>query len=79
MKKYDFDYSKLKGRIYEKYGSLQSFASALDISKTAFYNKLSNKANITRADMIEWSGLLDIPLEEYKDYFFTLKVDSLQT
>ena len=68
-----YDYSKLKGRIYEKFGSLSAFIDKIDISSVAFYNKLGNKNDITRHDMTLWGELLEIDVSEYGAYFFVPK------
>lgn len=69
----DYDYSKLRGRIVEKYGSISNFADHLSISRTALNNKLSNRTDISREDIISWSKLLDILPDDYSAYFFTEK------
>ena len=38
-----FEYKKLRGRIIEKYGSLQRFAEELDISYVAVSKKMNGK------------------------------------
>ena len=70
-----FDYSKLRGRIVEKFGSIEAFASETSISNMSVSKKLNNKVAISRDDMIEWSGLLDIPLEEYGAFYFVKKLN----
>lgn len=72
-----FDYSKLRGRIVEKYGSIEAFASETSISNMSVSKKLNNKVAISRDDMIEWSGLLDIPLEEYGAFYFVQKLNDV--
>lgn len=72
-----FDYSKLRGRIVEKYGSIEAFASETSISNMSVSKKLNNKVAISRDDMIEWSGLLDIPLEEYGAFYFVKKLNDV--
>lgn len=70
---FDYDYSKLRGRIVEKYGSISSFADHLSISRTALNNKLGNRTDISRKDIICWSKLLEITPEDYPAYFFVEK------
>ena len=71
-----FDYSKLIGRIIEKFGTRRAFAEAVGISENSMSQKLSNKMAITTDDIMEWSKpeLLDIPHNHIGVYFFTLKV-----
>lgn len=71
-----FDYSKLRGRIVEKFGTITNFAERLSISRVSVDYKLNNKVQISRSDIIEWSKLLDISPEEYGIYFFTQKLNS---
>lgn len=70
------DYSKLRGRIVEKYGSLTQFSKEISISRTALDYKLHGKIEVSRKDILEWSNLLDIKPEEYGAYFFTEKVNN---
>ena len=72
-----FDYSKLRGRIVEKYGSISKFCDQLTLSRTSVDLKLNNKVDISRAEILEWSNLLDIKPEEYSSYFFTEKLNSV--
>ena len=69
-----YDYSKLRGRIVEKYGTLSAFAEELGTSLVVVSNKMNNKAGFTRADIEKWSGLLDISGMEYDAYFFAHQV-----
>ena len=69
-----FDYSKLRGRIVEKFGTMSMFAEHLNISEVALSKKLNNKTSISREDMILWSNALGIPLEEYGAFYFAQKV-----
>lgn len=73
-----FDYSKLTGRIIEKYGSRRAFANAYGISENAMSQKLSNKMAITTDDIMAWSApeFLDIPSDQIGVYFFKLKVQA---
>lgn len=70
-----FDYSKLRGRIVEKFGSIEAFSGKTKVSYISVSKKLNNKAPISRDDMIEWSRLLDIPIEEYGVFYFAEKLN----
>ena len=74
--KTEFDYSKLKGRITEKFGTRKAFAETLGISENSMSQKLSGKMAITTDDIRKWSSdeLLGIDAEEIGDYFFKTKV-----
>lgn len=73
----EFDYSKLRGRIVEKFGSIEAFSSETSISNISVSKKLNNKVPISRADMIEWSNLLEIPVEEYGLFYCTEKLNGV--
>jgi plasmid maintenance system antidote protein VapI len=60
----------LRGRIVEKYGTATAFAEALGIHKSQISAKLTNKIDITKSDIMEWSELLDINRSEIGEYFF---------
>jgi len=71
----EFDYSKLRGRIVEKFGTLGAFAQAAGITEVALSRKMNNKMSITRDDMIRWSELLDISLDDYGVFYFVRKLN----
>lgn len=66
-----YKYRKLRGKIVEKYGSQEKFSEVLGISKNSLSLKLNGKTGFSQADIIKWSGLLDIDVSEYGEYFFT--------
>lgn len=70
-----FDFSKLRGRIIEKYGTYGRFADAMGHSKAWVSVRLNNAVSwsadeIRRACMPD---VLDIPAEEITNYFFVPK------
>ena len=69
----NYDYSKLRGRITEKLGSLKNYAESLHLSDTAVSNKLKNKTAFSQDEILESikKEVLDIPKEEIALYFFT--------
>lgn len=69
-----FDYSKLKGRIIEMYGSLGSFASVMDWSLVTQQKKMKNRVPWTQRDIALACSALDINAEEIPAYFFAEKV-----
>ena len=75
-----FDYSKLNGRIVEKFGSQRAFAKALGKSEVIISRKLCGKAGITTRDIATWSSdkFLDIPGDQIGDYFFKVKVQDFE-
>jgi hypothetical protein len=64
-----FDYSKLRGRIIEKYGTLRDFAEALDVSQKTVTFKMKGYSGFSQADIVRWCDLLDIPVTEASLYF----------
>lgn len=68
-----FDFSKLRGRIVEKYGTCENFAAAVGTAKATMSGKLNNKVKITGQEIYKWSlpEFLDIAAEEIGVYFFT--------
>lgn len=76
----EFDYSKLKGRIIEKFGSQGEFAKAYGKTENTISKKLNGKSNISRQEILKMcqSNLLDIPAERIGEYFFTLKVQDVE-
>ena len=75
-----FDYSKLIGRIIEKFGSRGAFAAAYGISDVAMSKKLCGHIKISTSDIIKMSApdMLDIKPTEYHEYFFKLKVQEVE-
>lgn len=66
-----YTYNKLKGRIVEKYGTRQQFASVLGISTTSLSKKLNGLTGFNQKDICVWCKLLDIPETDVGLYFFT--------
>lgn len=69
-----FDYSKLKGRITEKYGTQERFAKEYGVTKQSISMKMNNKRRFTSDEIIGISKMLEIKKEEIGEYFFTKKV-----
>lgn len=74
MKKEMFDYSKLKGKIKEVFGTQSSFAKAMGLSSVSLSSKLNNVTNFTQIEINRACELLSIPVEFIPVYFFTEKV-----
>lgn len=70
----EFDYSKLKGRIVEKYGSQGNFAKEIPVSENQLSVYLTGKKRITTRLIDKMVVLLDIPEQDIGSYFFTQKV-----
>ena len=69
-----FDFSKLKGRIVEKYGSQSQFVKEYGVSENTFSMKMNNKVRFSSDDIIKLSAMLEISKEDVGEYFFTKKV-----
>lgn len=68
------DYSKLRGRIVEKFGTQTAFAEAMGTTRNTMSYKLKGVRIISTRDIEKWSEALDIPAKEIGLYFFTYKV-----
>ena len=68
-----FDYSKLRGRIREIYGTEEKFAKAVGITSASISGKLNGKNYFRQSQISKCCTLLDIPLEEVGKYFFCIK------
>lgn len=69
-----FDYSKLRGKIIEKYGTINNFSRAYGISLNSMSRKIQNKSRFSSDDIVKISNLLGIDKNDIGDYFFTKKV-----
>ena len=69
-----FDYSKLKGRIIEKYDSQSSFANAMEWSERTLSLKLNGKLFWKQSDICKAVNLLELSADDIQDYFFKAKV-----
>ena len=67
----DYDYSKLIGKIKEKFGTQAAFAEAMEMGESTLSLKLNNKAEWTQDEMSKAMDLLDIDHSEVRAYFFT--------
>lgn len=70
----EFDYSKLRGRIKEIFGSECKFAEKLKISDSALSSRLNNRTEFKQPEILQSLKYLQINEDEIKEYFFTQKV-----
>ena len=71
----NYDYSKLKGKIREVFGTQQKFADALEIANTTLSSKLNNIAPFTQLEIDKTCAIFNFKNgQDLKDYFFTSKV-----
>ena len=67
-----YNYSKLRGKIREKFDTQEDFAKAIGKSNSTISKKLNNMSDWTREEMVRACEVLDIPLEDASLYFFCL-------
>lgn len=72
----EYDYSKLIGRIAERFRTQVGFAAALGMSEHSLSVKLNSKIAWKQTEIMAACRLLDIPHDEIGNYFFNLKVQS---
>ncbi len=73
-----FDYSKLDGKITEKFGTRGAFAKEMEISERTLSLKMNAKVQWKHDEIHRACELLGIPVEEIPQYFFTLKVQGVE-
>lgn len=64
------DYSKLRGKIREKFGNQEAFAAALEMSPASVSSKLNGRTEWQSDEIVKACELLGIPLEQTWEYFF---------
>lgn len=72
-----FNYSKLRGRIVEKYGSQSDFAKAFGCSDRTLSLKMNGKRPWKQTEILSAIKLLELSEEDIQDYFFTLEVQNV--
>lgn len=70
----DYDYSKLRGKIRETYGTDAAFAEAMGMGRVSLSLKLNNKSEWAQDEMEKAMTLLNIPRQSVRAYFFTHNV-----
>lgn len=76
--KYQFDYSKLKGKIKEVCDTQSKFSKKLGISEQVLSKRLKNQVCFDSNEIFKIIEVLDIPKENVTEYFFTEKVEKTQ-
>lgn len=69
-----FDFSKLRGRIKEVFGTEKAFAEAMEIPASGISARLNGLVHFDGPEMHRAKELLGITDEEFVVYFFTPKV-----
>ena len=74
MSKTFFDYSKLKGRIVEVFGSQKAFTKAFGVTESTLSQKLNGRTYFMQTEIFKIAKLLQISPEDISAYFFTQRV-----
>ena len=69
-----YDYSKLCGKMVEKFKTQYRFAIALGISERSLSLRLNGKVSWRDVDITNAIKLLDLSVEDIPEYFFKEKV-----
>lgn len=69
-----FDYSKLKGRMKEKEISQEDLATRIGKNKSTVSLKFNNQGQFTQEEIVNISEILEIPVQQISEYFFTKRV-----
>lgn len=67
-----FDYSKLDGKISEKFGTRGAFAKAMGFSERTLSLKMSGQVPWKQPDMARACEILDIRKKDIPSYFFAV-------
>ncbi|MEY8282897.1 DUF739 family protein [Lachnospiraceae bacterium 50-23] len=73
-----FDYSKLCGRIREKFGTQAEFSRVMNMSERTLSLKLSGKRAWTQPDIGKAIKCLDLSESDIPVYFFKRKVQNIE-
>ena len=69
-----FNYSALRGRIVERYGTTAAFAKEIGMSRSALSQKLNNKMRWQQDDIESARVALGLSVSDLSKYFFTKEV-----
>ena len=69
-----FDYSKVRGRIVEKFGTQQAFEKVLGVSSHTLSLKMNNRIPFGQDEINKIITLLQDTPQDIKAYFFTKEV-----
>ena len=69
-----FDYSKLKGRIIEKFGTVSAFAESMGYAQSGLYISIKHGKPISSKRIIEMTDALEIESKDVGEFFYTPKV-----
>ena len=69
-----FDYSKLDGKITERFGTRYAFAHAMGFSERTMSLKMSGQVSWKQTEMAKACELLGIRKKDIPSYFFAVQV-----
>ena len=69
-----FDYSKLRGRIREICKTQENYEEKLGIGYVSLSKRLNNQLEFSSSEIYNSCDVLEIPVNQIPDYFFTLEV-----
>lgn len=70
-RRYDYNYSKLKGKLREKGLTYKVFGEKIGLSETSVSERINNNAQFTQEEMEKTMRMLEEPLRKIDEYFFT--------
>lgn len=72
-----FNYSRLKGRIIEKFGNQKNFAKAMNWSQKTLSKKINGDVFWRQTDICKALRLLDLTVNDVQEYFFETEVQNI--
>ena len=69
-----WDYSKLRGKIKEIFGTQDAFADAIGIGRVSLSKRLNSTLEFSQDEILKSCDCLNIDYIDIPVYFFTLKV-----
>lgn len=73
-----YNYSKLRGKIIEKFGTLGEFSKAMGWSERTNGLKLSGRVEWKQNEIMTATRLLDVKSEDIDIYFFDVEVQDVE-
>lgn len=73
-----YDYSKLRGKIKEIFGTQTAFAAEIPMNEATLSNKLNNNVEFTQKEMNRTCDLFNEPYSMIPTYFFNRKVQEIE-
>lgn len=75
---YIYDYSKLRGKIKEIFGTQTAFACEMSMNDATLSNKLNNNVEFSQKEMNRTCDVFNEPYSMIPVYFFTHKVQETE-